>query len=91
VVQWFFPHFEIASGEVHTGSAHEAHFWNVDPACHPAKHVDLTWQQFAQGSKVAAFKILERHSLRDSQPTLARCELLLQRVLMKLERERAPR
>jgi hypothetical protein len=85
VVQWFFPHLEIASGEVDTGAALEAHFWNIDPAPNPAKHVDLTWQQFAAGSKVTYFKILDRHALNDSPPTVARCQLLLERVLMKLK------
>ena len=68
-----------------TGSALKAHFWNFDPACDPAKHVDLTWQQFAEGSKVVRFKILDRHVLDDSPPTIARCQLLLERVLMKLK------
>lgn len=85
VVQWFFPHLEIASGKVDTGSALEAHFWNVDPASDPPKHFDLTWQQFAEGSKVAHFKVLNRDALNDSPPTIARCQLLLERVLMKLK------
>jgi hypothetical protein len=85
VVQWFFPNLEIASGEVDTGSALEAHFWNIDPASVPVKHIDLTWQQFAEGSKVVRFQILDRHALGDSPPTVARCQLLLERVLMKLK------
>ncbi|HEX8256790.1 MAG TPA: hypothetical protein VF589_04090 [Allosphingosinicella sp.] len=85
VVQWFFPRLEIASGEVDTGSGFEAHFWNVDPASNPARHVDLTWRQFAPGSKVARFEILDRDALNDTPPTIARCELLLSRVLLKLE------
>jgi hypothetical protein len=85
VVQWFFPHFEIVCGEVDSGSAREAHFWNVDPSRNPAKQVDLTWQQFAEGSKVTSCKILDRHALNDSPPTIARCELLLKRVLNRLE------
>jgi hypothetical protein len=84
VVQWLFPELEIASGEVDTASGLEAHFWNVDPRCDPARHVDLTWQQFAEGSKVARFEILDRHTLNDSPATVTRCELLLARVLMKL-------
>jgi hypothetical protein len=86
VVQWFFPHLEIASGEVDTGSAIEAHFWNIDPAAHPAEHIDLTFQQFPAGSRIARFKVLDRHSLGDSPPTVARCELLLERVLRRLLR-----
>ncbi len=85
VVQWFFPNFEIASGEVDTGSAVEAHFWNIDPASNPVRHVDLTWQQFPEGSKVARFRVLDRHSLHDSPPTIVRCQLLLERVLMRIE------
>lgn len=84
VVQWFFPNLEIAAGEVETGSALEAHFWNVDPGCKPAKHVDMTWQQFPEGSKVLRFKILDRHALDDSAPTIVRCRMLLERVLIKL-------
>jgi hypothetical protein len=86
VVQWFFPELEIASGDVDTGSALEAHFWNIDPASNPVKHVDLTWQQFAEGSKVTRFKMLDRHAFNDSAPTIARCQLLLERVLFKLEK-----
>jgi hypothetical protein len=84
VVQWFFLDYEIASGEVDTGSALECHFWNVDPKCNPPIHVDLTWQQFAQGSKVKQFRILDRHQLGDSPPTIERCRLLLERVLIHL-------
>jgi hypothetical protein len=84
VVQWFFPDFEIASGEVDTGSALEAHFWNIDPTSNPAQHVDLTWQQFSLGSRVTRFTILDRHSLNDSQSTQMRCQLLLDRVLLRL-------
>lgn len=91
VVQWFFPRFEIASGEVDTGSALEAHFWNVDAAADPSEHLDLTWQQFAKGSKVVRFEILDRHCLNDSPPTILRCQLLLQRVLSKLDSGIAPR
>jgi len=84
VVQWFFPGVEIACGEVDTGSALEAHFWNIDFASKPARHVDLTWQQFPNGSKVVRFKILDRHQLNDSPPTIARCQLLLKRTLLNL-------
>ena len=85
VVQLFFPELEIASGEVDTGSALEDHFWNVDPAASPVRHVDLTWQQFPEGTKISRFEILDRHRLDDSAPTIARCRLLLQRVLLRLE------
>jgi len=85
VVQWFFPKFEIVSGEVDTGTRIEAHFWNVDPAAEPAEHIDLTWQQFPQRSKILRFKPLDRLDLNDSPPTIARCQLLLNRVLMRLK------
>jgi hypothetical protein len=84
VVQWFFPELEIASGEVDTGSGLEAHFWNVDPRCSPAKHVDLTWQQFPEGSTVVRVNVLDRNALNDRRSTIARCELLLERVLTKI-------
>ena len=85
VVQWFFPSLEIASGVVDTGFGREAHFWNIDPARNPAELVDLTWQQFPEGSKVTGFRILNRHALNDSPPTIARCKLLLTRVLINLQ------
>lgn len=81
VVQWFFPSFEIARGEVSTGTSLEAHFWNIDPSESPPRHLDLTWQQFPAGTRVASFAMLCRDALNDSPPTVARCELLLQRVL----------
>jgi hypothetical protein len=84
VVQWFFPELEIAAGEVDTGSGIEAHFWNIDVASGPDKHVDLTWQQFPEGSQVARFEVLDRHRLNDSPPTVARCRLLLKRTLLSL-------
>ena len=51
VVQCFFPRFDIAAGDVDTGSAIEAHFSNIDQVSIPAEHVDLTWQQFPRGSQ----------------------------------------
>jgi hypothetical protein len=90
VVQWFFPDFEIAVGEVDTGSSRECHFWNVDPAGDPPLHVDLSWQQFAPGSTVTTFKLLDRHALGDSPLTVERCRLLLRRVLAHLAGDRPP-
>jgi hypothetical protein len=84
VVQWFFPRFEIAHGQVETGSATEAHFWNIDPAQDPAEHVDLSWQQFPAGAMVTGFVVLDRNTLNDSAPTGRRCRLLLDRVLHSL-------
>jgi hypothetical protein len=84
VVQYFFPHLEIASGEVDTGTSLEWHFWNIDPAENPPEHIDLSWQQFAAGAKVTQFQILDRHSLGDGPLTVERCRLLLERVLAQL-------
>jgi hypothetical protein len=84
VVQWFFPNFEIASGQVSIGSLLEAHFWNIDPAQEPARHIDMTWQQFPAGAEVAGFDILNRDTLNDSPSTVVRCELLLRRVLSRI-------
>jgi hypothetical protein len=83
VVQWFFPRFEIASGEVDTGSAVEAHFWNMAGGPEPER-VDFTWQQFPRGSHVVRCTVLDRHQLGDSAPTVLRCQLLLQRVCQRL-------
>ena len=84
VVQWFFPALEIASGKVETGSALEAHFWNIDVSQDPARHVDLTWQQFTPRAEVTSFTVLDRNHLNDSAATVARCERLLRRVLSRL-------
>ncbi|HEY0147537.1 MAG TPA: hypothetical protein VGB70_00890 [Allosphingosinicella sp.] len=84
VVQWFFPRFEIASGQVDTGAALEWHFWNVDPSRDPPEALDLTWRQFPEGSAVTRFTILARGALGDSPLTLQRCQLLLDRVLVHL-------
>ena len=84
VVQWFYPSLEIAAGQVDTGVSTEAHFWSVDQTLVPPKHLDLTWQQFPAASQVLDFRIINRHSLGDSPPTIARCKLLLRRVLERL-------
>jgi hypothetical protein len=86
VVQCFFPTLEIVSGEVDTGAGLEAHFWNFDPSRSPSEHIDLSWSQFALGAEVVHFSILDRHALNDSPPTVARCQLLLERVRSWLER-----
>jgi hypothetical protein len=39
---------------------------------------------------VVRFRILDRHSLKDSPPTVARCQLLLERVLSKLQQPVQP-
>jgi len=81
VVQWFFPELEIASGEVWTGTSTEDHFWNVRS---DGKVIDLSWKQFPTGSSVRKFRVLDRETPGNSPPTVARCELLLQRVLVNL-------
>jgi hypothetical protein len=87
VIQWFFPELEIASGAVDTGAAMEAHFWNIDESSDPPTHIDPTWQQFPPGSIVRKFAILDRTALGDGPATIARCQLLLHRVLAGLARQ----
>jgi hypothetical protein len=84
VVQWFHPEFEIACGDVWTGSATECHFWNIRGSGADAEWIDLSWKQFPPGSAVGEFKLLDRALLRDSPPTVERCALLLRRVLARL-------
>lgn len=84
VVQWFFPEVEIARGEVWTGSGAECHFWNVRGSGSGAGWIDLSWKQFPAGSAVRRFELLDRRVLGDSPATVARCELLLRRVLSRL-------
>jgi hypothetical protein len=43
-------------------------------------HIDLSWQQFPVGSVVQEFIVLDRQDLGDSEATIQRCALLLQRV-----------
>lgn len=80
VVQQFFPETEIVKGKVWNGKEIEMHFWNVLKIKDDLYHIDLTWQQFPQGSKVREYIILDRNQLGDSEPTVKRCELLLERV-----------
>lgn len=87
VVQWFYPAFEIAKGEVWTPAGIEQHFWNVHGA--GAEWLDLSWEQFPVGSKVLGFELLDRHALGDSEMTIVRCALLLERVRSHLSRRGA--
>lgn len=80
VVQQFFPETEIVKGKVWNGKEIETHFWNILKVKDNLYHIDLTWQQFPQGSKVREYTILDRNELGDSGPTVKRCELLLERV-----------
>ena len=86
VMQWFYPEYEIAKGEVWTGSAIECHFWNARAGNDDAHQLDLSWQQFPAGSVVLNYTLLDRRQLDDSDATVKRCALLLQRVLSYLER-----
>jgi hypothetical protein len=89
VVQFFYPEFEIARGEVWTGAGSECHFWNVRGAGAAAERIDLSWQQFPPGSHVRSFELLDRRCIGDSPPTVERCRLLLRRVFAHLA-ARAP-
>jgi hypothetical protein len=84
VVQRFFPGFEIVRGLVDTGGGSETHFWNLDASVSPPKRIDLSWQQFARGSRIIAFEVLDRDRPGDTPGTVARCERLLARVLSAL-------
>jgi hypothetical protein len=90
VVQFFYPETEIACGEVWTGATSECHFWNVRGSGPQAEWIDLSWQQFPPGSVVRDFKLLDRHRLGDSPPTVERCALLLRRVVALLTAPPAP-
>lgn len=80
VVQFFFPDTEILKGTVDTGSTTETHFWNGIDVNGALYHIDLSWQQFPVGSTVQSFEILNRDDISDSEETVKRCALLLERV-----------
>ena len=80
VVQLFFPETEIVEGEVSTGKRTEKHFWNLLKSDKVEYHIDLTWQQFPEGSVVKHWKVRDRAKLNDSQETILRVELLHLRV-----------
>lgn len=86
VVQWFYPEYEIAKGEVWTGDSVEQHFWNVRGSGEHAEWIDLSWKQFPAGSVVRHFSLLDRTALGDSERARQRCALLLERVLSYLGR-----
>jgi len=85
VVQWFYPEYEIAKGEVWTGSGIEHHFWNAQGTSDDADWLDFSWQQFPPGSVVRHYVLLARNALGDSDATVERCALLLRRVLLHLK------
>ena len=80
VVQHYYPETEIIKGRVWTGESEEVHFWNGLPIDDEWYHIDLSWRQFPVGSVVREFRVLDRHDLDDSQATIQRCALLLERV-----------
>ncbi len=84
IVQHFFPDLEIACGEVDTGAGLETHFWNVRVGDDGIEHVDLSWRQFPPDSIIVGYRLLDRDALGDTAPTLARCALLLERVIRRL-------
>jgi hypothetical protein len=90
VVQQFFPRFEIARGSVWTGLKSETHFWNISFEGGQQYHLDLSWQQFPHGSSVLEYEVLDRTTLGDSDRTVARCELLRDRVVVYLEHQLRP-
>jgi hypothetical protein len=85
VVQHFFPETEIVEGWVWTGESSEKHFWNLLMSNGHEYHIDLTWQQFPQGSLVKEYKIRDRETLGDGKETLRRIEILLHRVSSHLQ------
>src|SRR5262245_16639492 len=80
VVQHFFPDTEIIKGVVRTCKGDEFHFWNGLRSGEDWYHIDLSWQQFPEGSSVSEFTVLDREQLGDSDATIERCALLLRRV-----------
>ncbi|QEL26290.1 hypothetical protein FQV39_29540 [Bosea sp. F3-2] len=87
VVQFFYPDFDIARGEVWTGSS-ERHFWNTRGAGESAARIDLSWKQFPPGSIVQRFEVLDRNALGDREEAKERCKLLLARVRAHLAKAR---
>ena len=85
VVQYYFPKMEIVEGQVQTNKGLEKHFWNVLIENGVEYHVDLSWQQFTQGSCVLSWKIRDCRTLGDSEDAIRRVNLLLKRVQRFLE------
>jgi hypothetical protein len=85
VVQHFFPETEVAEGEVWTGSEVERHFWNVLNHGGAEIHIDLTWRQFPIGSSVTGYALRDRSTFADGLETLSRVEVLLSRVMDRLD------
>ncbi|WP_069881847.1 hypothetical protein [Bosea sp. BIWAKO-01] len=85
VVQHYFPETEIIKGKVWTGESEETHFWNGLRVGEEWYHIDLSWQQFPTGSTIRDFVVLDRKMLGDTESTLRRCALLLDRVRRHLQ------
>ena len=80
VLQILCPQAEIVEGVVWTGNASEKHFWNLLRVDGVEYHVDLTWQQFPQGSVVTGWTVRNRATFGDSEATAQRVKKLLERV-----------
>lgn len=84
VVQFYFPETEIVEGEVLTPKGAEKHFWNLLISNGAEYHIDFSWRQFPEGSSVKGYKVRDRESLGDSPETIARVNLLMERVKERL-------
>ena len=58
---------------------------NALPEGEGLRHLDFTWQQFPPGLTPLSFELLGRERLGDSAETIARCNLVLQRVVAHLD------
>lgn len=85
VVEYFFPKTKVVKGVVWNTEENEIHFWNVLEVDEELYHIDFTWQQFPEGSKVLSFELLDSKKYPDSDATIARCNLLKKRVKLYLE------
>ena len=91
VLQILFPRLEIVEGTVWTGEEDERHFWNLMAAGGLEHHLDLTWQQFPPGTEIREWRVRDRDDLGDGPETVARVELLLERVRAHLAGPGGPR
>jgi hypothetical protein len=80
VLQILCPQAEIVEGVVWTGNTSEKHFWNLLSVDGVDYHIDLTWQQFPQGSVVTEWTVRNRATLGDSEATAQRVKTLFERV-----------
>ena len=85
VVQHFFPETEVVEGEVWTGEAIEAHFWNAVVLGDTVFHIDLSWSQFPAGSSVRTYDIWDRSTFGDGPEAVRRVATLLGRVTAWLD------